>query len=291
MKKINFNAGDFFRNLRLSAFEWVALVATVIFVGVVSFYYLNSTQPLRSKLSDLQAREKKLQSQQIDEKERRKLFEAQSANREKILDSLNSFESRLHNRKVGITAIIDEVNQLAKANRVTAGDIAFRTDAPAPLPGEPTLGASPGVSPSPAAITQRDKLPNIYEGLGIDTTIEGDYHDLRRFISALERSRNFVIINTISLQSIDETQREKSKILKAPNGAPQTPGAPQPQPPGSQMPTQPGALDGASGTPDSASPSKIIVSLKIEMETHFSREERIEPAATAVPAKAPAQKQ
>lgn len=291
MKKMNFNAGDLFRNLRLNTFEWVALIATVIFVGVVAFYFLNSTQPLRSKLSDLQAREKKLQSQQIDEKERRKLFEAQSTNREKILDSLNSFESRLHNRKVGITAIIDEVNQLAKANRVIAGDIAFRTDAPAPLPGEPAPGASPGVSPSPAAITQRDKLPNIYEGLGIDTTVEGDYHDLRRFISALERSRNFVIINTISLQSIDETQREKAKNLKSPIGSPQLPGAPQPQPPGSQMPAQPGALDGATGALGSFGPSKIVVSLKIEMETHFSREEGIESAATVVPAKAPAQKQ
>jgi len=285
MKNLDLNVSGILRNLRLSAFEWVALVATVIFVGVVTFYFLNSAQPLRSKLSELRDREKKLQNQVVDEDTKRKLFAEQSGNRGKILESLESFEVRLHSREVGITAIIDEVNQLAKANRVRAGDISYRVDAPAPLPGEVKPGASPGTSPTPAPITQRDKLPNVYEGLGIDTTVEGDYHDLRRFIAALERSRNFVIVNSITLQSIDERQRSKFQpAIPNPDAPPNPGGAVMPQ-------AAPGPAANPGIAPPSDGPSKIIVALKIEMETHFARNERLEAGAKPLPVNAPAPRQ
>ncbi len=281
MKKLDLNLGEVFRNLRLSALEWVALLATIIFVGVVTFYFLNSAQPLRSKLSDLQTREKNLQAKMIDDATKKKSLDEQRANREKILDSLASFEVRLHSRKVGITAIIDEVNQLAKANRVRAGDIAFRTDAPAPLPGEVQPGARPGTTPTPAAITRRDKLPNVYEGLGIDTTVEGDYHDLRRFMAALERSRNFVIVNAITLQSIDEKQRSNSLLGNANVGAP-------PAPSSSVMPpVAPLAVPNPGAAQIPEAPTKIVVSLKVEMETHFAREEKPGIGAKPLPANAP----
>jgi Tfp pilus assembly protein PilO len=285
MKKLDVNLGDAFRNLRLSLLEWIALVATIIFVGVVTFYFLNSAQPLRSKLSDLRAREKMLQNQMVDDATKRKLFEEQRNNREKILDSLGSFESRLHNRKVGITAVIDEVNQLAKANRVQAGDISFRTDAPAPLPGEAKPGASPGTSPTPKTITQRDKLPNVYEGLGIDTTVEGDYHDLRRFIAALERSRNFVIINAIALQSVDEKQRSKFSVANPNLGGQPNAGNP------AMAQGNPGPGMNPAAGPSLDAPTKIIVSLKIEMETHFARDTRLDAETKPMAASAPAPKQ
>lgn len=273
MNKISMpNLRDVFGRFHLSAFEWLALAATIVFAGVVAFYYLNSTQPLRSKLSELRSKEKTLQLGIIQKTEQKKGLDEQMKNRDKILDSLESFEARLHSRKTGITAIIDEVNQIAKANGVKAGDVSFRTDAPEPLPGEPKPGATPGTTPTPAAITRRDKLPVVYEGLGIDTTVEGDYADLRRFIAALERSRNFVIINALALQSIDERQRSKIQNNVAGPGAPMNPGA---------GPGQPVVATG----PESG-PTKIVVALKIEMETHFSRENSV----TLTPANAPVQK-
>lgn len=287
MKKLDLNFGDALRNLRLSALEWVALVTTILFVGVVTFYFLNSAQPLRTKLGDLRAREKKLQDQMVNDASLKKSFEDQRANREKILDSLDSFEVRLHSREVGITAIMNEVNQLAKLHRVKAGDISYRRDAPVLLSGEVKPGASPGTTPTPAAITQRDKLPNVYEGLGIDTTVEGDYHDLRRFMAALERSRNFVIVNAITLQSIDEKQRTKQSFTNPNMGAP-----PNGSPPG-VMPPQAGPGDEANpGVMQNAgAPGKIVVALKIEMETHFARQERPEANLKPLPANAPAPRQ
>jgi Tfp pilus assembly protein PilO len=279
MSKLNFDLREVGKRLRLSAVEWIALAATLIFAGFVTFNYLNSTQPLRSKLSDLRAREKKLQAEMKDEAAKRKALEDQRANAEKILDSLSSFEARLHPRKTGITAIIDEVNHLAKTNRVRAGDISFRTDAPEQLAGEAKPGASPGTSPTPVPITRRDKMPNVYEGLGIDTTVEGDYHDLRRFLAALERSRNFVIINAIALQSVDEKERSKFKLGNP--DAPLNPGAANPNA-GGMNPGQ----DQAPGAP-----TQIVVSLKVELETHFAREEKLEAGSKLTPANAPAPRQ
>jgi hypothetical protein len=258
---------DVVGKFHLGVMEWISLGATLIFAGVVAFYYFNSTQPLRSKLSELRTREKKLQNEMMDEAQQRQKISEQRANADKILDSLDRFEARLHNRKVGITAIIDEVNQIAKVHHVQAGDISFRTETPEPLPGEPT----PGASPTRAPITKRDKLPVVYEGLGLDTTVEGDYADLRRFISALERSRNFVIINALTLQSIDERQRSKFRVPV----------------PGATMGPAGGQLGGAPAM-EAEGPTKIVVALKIEMETHFARIDR--PESQMMPANAPVQR-
>ena len=161
------NMKDVLGRLRLSALEGVALVATVIFTGIVVFNYLNSTQPLRSKLSQLRTKEKTLQNEFIDKTAKKKGLDEQLENKDKILDSLESFEARLHSRKTGITAIIDEVNQIAKAHHVKAGDITFRTDAPEPLPGEPPRRANASTArrskrlPRPSGAWWRSRTPRL----------------------------------------------------------------------------------------------------------------------------------
>lgn len=272
---------DSLKALKLSLTEWMALVLVLAASGALAFFYLNSTQPLQSQLDDLKRRESQLRKQLKDTDEKKRLFDEQRNNSEKIISSLSDFESHLKDRKQGIPAIIDEVNQLARENKVKAGDISFRTDAPEPLPGV----ASPGTAPSPSATPKKigEKLLNVYEGLGIDTTVEGDYRDIRRFISAFERSRNFVIINSITLQSIDE----KRSKFKANAGFAPPPGQLGQPRPGVQ---RPGLGDPGEGTDDGGGAGKIIVSLKIEMETHFTRNDQSVPPVKAIPTSAPATK-
>lgn len=249
----NFN--NTFKGLRLSVLEIVALVSTLVFVGIVLSLYFNSIQPIKNKIAELETRKKQLTSQVITKKDQDDAATNQRINAQKILDSLESFESRLRHRKQGIPDVINEVNQLARAYKVRAGDIRFQTASADQLAGQ--TGANPTPTPT---ITRRDKLPNVYEGLGIDTTVEGDYYDLRRFISALERSRNFVIVNAISLQSIDEKNKQRASVIEA----------------GEHIPGQPPMPKPVSGVPNNAAPTsfptKVTVSLKIEMETHFARE-------------------
>jgi Tfp pilus assembly protein PilO len=268
------NLGNTFKGLKLSIVEIVALVSALIFAAIVLALYFNSIQPIKNKIAELETRKKQLTGQANTEIEKNLAIKNQRTNAQKILDSLESFESRLRHRKQGIPDVINEVNQLARAYKVRAGDISFQTASAEQLAGD---GANP--TPTPA-ITRRDKLPNVYEGLGINTTVEGDYHDLRRFISALERSRNFVIVNAISLQSIDEKNKQKGLTESAEN----VPGQP-PLPPGVRgVPV--GAVP-AVAAPTSF-PTKVTVSLKIEMETHFAREGAVDNSlAKPIPAVAP----
>ncbi len=266
------NLGNTFKGLKLSIVEIVALVSALIFAAIVLALYFNSIQPIKNKISALETRKKQLTTQATTEKDQAVAIANQRLNAQKILDSLESFESRLRHRKQGIPDVINEVNQLARANRVRAGDISFLSASAEQLAGD---GATP--TPTPV-ITRRDKLPNVYEGLGINTTVEGDYHDLRRFISALERSRNFVIVNAISLQSVDEKIKQRGAAAE---GAENIPG-------------QPPLAPGVRGVPANAAPAptafptKVTVSLKIEMETHFAREGAVDNTlAKPIPAVAP----
>ncbi len=272
------NLSNTFKGLKLSIVEIVALVSTLVFAGIVLALYFNNIQPIKNKITELETRKKQLTSQVVTKIEQDTAVTNQRTNAQKILDSLESFESHLRHRKQGISDVIVEVNQLAHTNHVRAGDISYHTDSPDQL----ATNGQPGANPTPApAITRRDKLPNVYEGLGIDTTVEGDYHDLRRFISALEHSRNFVIINAISLQSVDEKKRQRASVADVPEN----------------IPGQPPMPRGARGAPPNAAPvasaptsfpTKVTVSLKIEMETHFARDGGVDTTlAKPIPAVAP----
>jgi Tfp pilus assembly protein PilO len=270
-------AGAALRGMRLSVVEIVFLVAGLTFAGVVAYFYLTQAQPRTSRLAELRERQRVAQEKINRQGKEREAVEEQRKNADSILDSLKDFESRLKDSKHGISAVIDEVNGLARANNVSAGDINFRTDAPEPV-ASATEADGTAASPSPSAaptLLMRDGKPvNVYEGLGIETTVEGDYHDLRRFISAFEQSRQFVIINSIALQSVDE----KAKQTGARRGGPPTrmPGQMAGPAPG-QMPGQP--LDG---------PTVTTVSLKIQMETYFQREPTPDPPARTTMTSAPA---
>jgi Tfp pilus assembly protein PilO len=223
------------RHLHLSRLEVVFLLIALAYAAVVSFAYLTRIQPRQSELRSLRQREQEALKKLSEQKKQDEQLKTQRENLEKILDSLKDFEGRLKDQPQGMTKIIDEVNQLARANRVAiTGGINFQARAP-----EATEGT--GNNSSPAA--RNTKKGDVYPVLGIETTVEGDYHDLRRFISDLERSQQFVIINALALQSVDPKSRG---LIKA-----ALPGQPQPAGP--------------------ASSGAVTISLKIEMDTFFQK--------------------
>jgi hypothetical protein len=73
----------------------------------------------------------------------------------------------------------------------------------------------------------RAKFKSIYPGMYVTMTVEGSYQNLRRFISDLERSGDFLIISTIELEPSDsdgqpqtgiQTQAAQSPADLMPNG-------------------------------------------------------------------------
>jgi len=220
------------RGARLSVVEIVFLVAAIFFAVLVMFFYLTKIQPKESALRNLQQREKAARDTLDRMDKQRKDLESQHANAEKIVESLTEFEGRLKDRQQGYTQIIDEVNQLTKSNHVAGGEFGFRVTA-AEVADENGNPIQPAV--------RSDRNLNIYPSLGIDTTVEGDYHDLRRFISDLERSKQFVIINALVFQG-----------------------------PGADRKTRRGPKGAAPGQAP-ASADSVPVSLKIEMDTYFQK--------------------
>ncbi len=233
-----------FRGLRLSLVETVFLAAAVLFAAFVVTFYLTKIAPRQLEVSSLKKRGADAQIKLSQEARREEELKTQRENAQKILDSLHDFEARLKDKNNGKSEVMDEFPQLAKANHVSDGGVTFRTIEP-----DPTTDNN-GNPVQPAA--HNDKQLSVYPALGLDTTVEGDYHDLRRFISDLERSKQFIIINSITLQSIDEKARRSLK------GAPLGP-----------APGQAPRPAAARTVPEE--PTTITVSLKIETDTYFQK--------------------
>jgi hypothetical protein len=240
-----------FRGLRLNVVETVFLAAAVLLAVFTITFYLTKITPRQLQLRDLEQRGTTAQAALNKHAQDEKELGVQRENAEKILASLTEFEERLKAQQEGTPQVITEFYQLAKANRLTGGGVTFRTI-------EPDATDSSGNPAQPAA--RRDKERSVFPALGLDTTVEGDYYDLRRYISDLERSKHFIVITSITLQSVDEKTRSLIKgALPGPGPGPGlAPGAR----PG------PGQMPGRAAAPD---PTSINVSLKLETDTYFQK--------------------
>jgi Tfp pilus assembly protein PilO len=243
------------RGLRLSYSEAVFLVTAAIFAVAVVSYFLAKVPARQFQLRDLVQREQIARTALERQHKKEDQLTVQRQNADRILASLQDFESRLDD-KSGKTRVIDEVNRLAKENRVVASDFNYRFAGAAEQTGEQTQA-----EPQPTA---RPDHQNVYQTLGIDTTVVGDYADLRRLISDLERSREFVVIRSLAFQGMAERARSSGPRAVGPVQAIPQQAVPAPQP-GAQAagPLNPQLARATSG----ANP----VSLKIEMETYFQK--------------------
>lgn len=187
---------DAFKRARLSTVEASSLAAAVAFCILVAVFYFYYVQPLSSQLNSLGAQEQELGAKLIKNSKDLQARADQTTNAEKILDSLSRFQAMLKPDERGMTQIINEINALSKTHNVYAGDAGYRVT-------EAEATTDENGNPLPARKIAEKKI-NIYPTLGIDTTVIGDYPNLRRFLADLERSRQFLIINGLSFQGGDE---------------------------------------------------------------------------------------
>ena len=225
------------RGIRMTPVEIFSLVATIAFALGVMFFYIFEVRSRRTELDSLDARERAALTRILDASARQKKLEAQRSNASSIIDSIASFEKRLKNRELGTPAIITEVNSLARQHRAVAGDYTYKV-----IEGEAEAQAKESAS------SQRVESPNTYTALGIDTTVVGDYADLRRLIAAIERSPQFIVINSLAFQG--EADRPGKGV----------------PPPGMQA-----VMPAVQAKPVTAVPAGVggAVSLKVEMQTFF----------------------
>jgi hypothetical protein len=225
-------ARDTIMRARLSLIEVIALVAALIFIGVVTFYYFTKVQPLQSQLDALLEREQvantKIEKLNTDEQKRQQ----QASNAETILASLKTFEIYLKPDERGMTEIINEIDMLGKKHKVLTGDSSYRV-----AEADQLLEQTVDENGQPKQKKNEDKQ-TVYPALGIDTNLIGEYPNLRRLLGDLERSRQFLIINSLSFQGeSDKVKREAQKSGKQ--------------------------------KLEPSSPDAALVSLKVEMDTYF----------------------
>jgi Type II secretion system (T2SS), protein M subtype b len=222
--------GDGVRRARLTVVEIAFLIAALVFAAIVAFFYFSKVQPLGSELAAKQARERELTAQLAKFKGDEEKRVIQASNSEKILDSLDRFQAFLKPDERGMTQIINEIDSLGKTHKILVGDASYRV-----AEAEPTTDENG--NPLPPKQSGK-KETTIYPTLGVDTTVIGDYPNLRRFLADLERSRQFLIINSLTFQGGDD--KLTRAIAKT----------------GKQIQL-------------SSAPDAVPVSLKVELDTYF----------------------
>jgi len=255
LKSMTSSSRDFVRQARLTKPEIIAFIAVVLFCIFVVYFHISRVRPLSSELDSLEQREQIALNRIRRSNDDKRKAEEEKANAGKIIGSLESFERGLKDRADGTSLIITEINRLANVHDANAGDYAYRL-----------IEADNTQTKSATGATQREDQLKVFAALGVSTSLTGDYAHLRRLIEAIERSPQFIVIDSIAFQG--ETSSKNVQIVPAGPAAAAQPGvpvqgAPQagPQTPGRNAPTTGKRNDG----------SDLQVSLKVEMETFFRR--------------------
>ena len=205
--------------------EVIALAGSALILLLVVVSYLYFYVPTRSRLNGLVAERSRLQNLV---KASQGAFNGVQSTQARVLDitqSLDNFESRLVSANSGRMGLYDSLNSLIRKNALK------NTSGPTYTPLEPIGSKGVGATGARSANT---KWQSIYPGIAISVTVEGQYENLRRFIQDIEKSGQFVIINSVELERSTETNA-------------------------------PPAAEGASSTRPTA------VSLRLGMSTYFQR--------------------
>ena len=218
--------------------EVVALAGSCFVLALVLFSYLYFLVPARSRISSLQA-----DRQQIDTNIKTlegvvNKDQGTQQTVDSVVASLNDFETKhLLRQDRGRMVLYEELNQLIIKNKLlnTSG------------PTYTTLDTSDAKAASGKSVIT--KWASFYPGINVMVTVEGQYHDIRRFIHDVERSKQFVVINQVELQR-------------------------------AQQDNAPVSVEGESGGAAAPGTRASLVSLQLNMATYFQRDN----AANTAPA-------
>jgi Tfp pilus assembly protein PilO len=186
--------------------EVAALAGSCFVLLIVLLSYLYFLVPARSRVTSLNADKARLQANL------KTLEGVVSKGRDTkgqvdhITSSLSDFESSyLLRPEAGRMQLYDDLNQMIVKNGLR------NTSGPTYTPLDPTG------TKSAAGRTTTTKWQSFYPGVAVTVTVEGQYHDIRRFIRDLERTKQFVIIDQVELQRANENNAPASADENAAN--------------------------------------------------------------------------
>jgi hypothetical protein len=170
-----------------------AIIALLAFVMAI-YYYFTALSPEQARL---RAQEQSLQRINAELATIGAAPTGPSGpNAKDALSSLQTFKSEyLRPLSSGRIALLNEVNALAKINKVT-----LTSGIDMPL----EKGAAKGDDADPKRKKRTEEMLNAFPHLDIHFTVFGQYQNLRAFINELERNKQFLVMKTVSLQMQEE---------------------------------------------------------------------------------------
>lgn len=166
--------------------ELISAILVLLFLAFVVFYYFNTIQPEESKLqrarADLRAQQDRVQTQG-------QVQAAPVDTNKQALETLETFKAEyLRPFSPGRTLLHKEINEIAKKSSLTlVSDIKL----------EPEEGQLCGEPPKPGQ--EASAKGAVFCRLNVAFSVAGTYDNLRTFISQIEKSRHFLVLNSIGL--------------------------------------------------------------------------------------------
>ncbi len=205
--------------------EVIALAGSFLILLLVVVGYVYFQMPAQSRLERLQLERSRLHTQLRSSNELISQGQTTESAVQTIAQSLDNFESnKLVGAAPGRMSLYDALNTMIRKNGLR------NTSGPTYTPLDPA-----GTKTATGGTKANTKWQSVYPGVAVSVTVEGQYHNLRRFLRDLETTKQFVIINAIELERSSETN------------------------------IQPGADAAAGGAQNSP------VSLRLDMATYFQR--------------------
>lgn len=185
------------RAVRIGPWQVVLACLAIISIGAAGFFYVQNRMA-EQQLSHARARYQQDQTLLNQLTERVKTLEALEKvdvpTPEAIRASLVKFqETYLSPAETAQLRAIREVNQLAKQSGVLVTEINFTAIEQRALQGE-----AEGIK----------SAKSLFPGLEMSFTVEGSYNSVRHFLASLERSRVFIIVDTLELKSVESARSD-----------------------------------------------------------------------------------
>ncbi|MDT5157486.1 MAG: hypothetical protein QOC99_2270 [Acidobacteriota bacterium] len=230
-------------SIGLPEFIALALSALLLLMAVLAYLFLlvpqnSREQALKVEREDL---ERLLQSEQTNNVAGKDTQQRVS----EILTSLESFQvDHLGQSGSGTKTVIEELNRLIiKDNLRISGGVNYTVLQEA-VPGAEDARQQRGNEENAQRVVQ-----SVFPGIGVTLTVEGTYPNLRRFIRDIEADRQFVVINTVELEGVTDSNPGEASA-----------------------PAPVVANGGASPDAQASNPSRAaLVSLRLDMAAYFRR--------------------
>jgi Tfp pilus assembly protein PilO len=192
------------RKIELRPYEVAAVMLLVLAVVALGIYYFVLLGPERDRVTKLRSIDKKNAEEIKNLQKSAGEIKDPNAQVKIALASLEKFGSLLPNQTTGGTAILREINELARKNKIGITDgLKFTKIEEAPIN---------------QTVSEKREGASIYPGLSLDLGVQGKYDDLRAFINDVEHSKNFLVLNAIQLQGIEPQNMQRGGVRTTTRG-------------------------------------------------------------------------